>query len=329
MLAIPIYFLDRALLGGGGGGNWIKLDFRGLIFWSYITLVAVHVTLSSIAVLLFPKAGALRIHLGSMVLSVILLVTGVAVYGKVRRLAMSNEYRTLMESRRPLMNVIELKEWSYFPDENHPTEIRVSVVVHQSGRFAGNVTGEQTDSSGSSTTIFESTNGPESQRQVRSGEAFTYAFPLKFLTAGRADDVRVTLYLFKAPSGPAAGDIAKVFMKSPQRDDDGEYFLRSPAAPFATRELTAASPDRARERRDRRQASGRFSRGGMRVTCEYHPPPFSPWEKRTPENAEVVRHHPALSNLVLFTRRDLEARPENARHVTIKQSPYLRRSQIV
>jgi hypothetical protein len=122
------------------------------------------------------------------------------------------------------MNVIELKEWSYFPDESHPTEIRVSVVVHRSGRFAGNVTGEQTDSSGSSTTIFESTNGPESQRQVRSGEAFTYPFPLKFLTPGRADDVRVTLYLFKAPSGPDGGDIAKVFMESPQHDDDGEYF---------------------------------------------------------------------------------------------------------
>ena len=29
LLAIPIYFLDRALLGGGGGGNWITLDFRG------------------------------------------------------------------------------------------------------------------------------------------------------------------------------------------------------------------------------------------------------------------------------------------------------------
>ncbi len=108
LLAIPVYFLDRALLGPSGG-NWIALDFRGLVFWSYITLIAVHVILSSIAVLLFPKVGALRIHLGSMVLSVILLVTGVAVYGKVRRLAMSNEYRALMESRRPLMNVIELK----------------------------------------------------------------------------------------------------------------------------------------------------------------------------------------------------------------------------
>src|SRR4029453_11385200 len=97
-----------------------------------------------------------------------------------------------MESRRLLMNVIELKEWSYFPDESHPTEIRVSVVIHQPGRLAGSVIGEQTHSSGTSTTIFESTNGPESQRQVRSGDAFTYLFPLKFPTPGRAEDVRIT-----------------------------------------------------------------------------------------------------------------------------------------
>jgi hypothetical protein len=225
LLAIPIYFLDHALLGPkAGGGNWITLDFRGLIFWTYVILVAIHVILSSVGLLLFPKAAALWIHLGSMVLAVVLFITGVTVYGKLRRAAMSNEYRAMMESRRPLMNVIELKQWWYVPDENHPTEIRMNVLVHQSGRFAGNVTGEQTGSSDSSTTIFESTNGPESQRQVLSGEAFTYSFPLKFLSAGQADDVRITLYLLKAPSGPAPGDIEKVFMKSPQRDDDGEYF---------------------------------------------------------------------------------------------------------
>ena len=32
--------------------------------------------------------------------------------------------------------------------------------------------------------FFESTNGPESERQVRSGEAFTYPIPLKFLNPG-------------------------------------------------------------------------------------------------------------------------------------------------
>jgi len=234
LLAVPIYFLDRALLGRGGGGNWITLDFRGLIFWTYITLVAIHVTLSSIAVLLFPKSGALRIHFGSIVLSLILLVTGVSVYGKLRRLAISNEYRMLMERRRHLSNMIELKQWWYFPEDSHPTEIRVSVVVHQSGRFAGNVVGEHTDSSESSSTVFESANGPESQRQVTAGEAFTYAFPLKVLTAAQADDVRITLYLFKARSGPATDDIAKVFMKSPQQDDDGQFLygvLPAPSQP--------------------------------------------------------------------------------------------------
>jgi hypothetical protein len=224
LLAIPIYFLDRALLRGGGGGNLITLDFRGVLFWSYVTLIAIHVTVSSVAVLLFPKAGALRIHLGSMVVSVILLVTGIAVYGKLRRLAISNEHQALMASRKPLSNVIELETWWYFPDESHPTKIRVSVIVHQSGRFAGDVVGERTDSSDSSETVFVSTNGPESQRQVSDGQAFTYAFPLKFLAAGRADDVRITLYVFTASSGPAADDIAKVFMRLPQQDDDGEYF---------------------------------------------------------------------------------------------------------
>ena len=225
LLAIPIYFLDRALLGArGGGGNWITLDFRGLIFWTYVLLVGIGITISSIAILVFPKSGVLRIYFASVVLSALLLVTSAVVYGKLQRLAVANQYRAFMDSRKPLINAIELKRWWYVPDVADPTEIRVNLVVHQSGRFAGNVTGEQTDPSGFSTRVFESTNEPESQRQVSSGEAFTYGFPLKILSAGRADNVEITLYLFKAPSGPAGGDITKIFMKSPQRDDDGQYF---------------------------------------------------------------------------------------------------------
>ena len=168
LLAVPIYFLDLAFTGGGSGGsNWITLDFRGLIFWTYVTLVAIEVAVSSIAVWLFPKAGALPIHLGSIVLSLVLLVAGVVVYGKLRRAIISNQQQTLMERRRPLANVIELKEWWYFPDDIYPTEIRVNVVVHESGRFAGNVTGEQTDPSGSSTNVFEWTREPATGWQRR------------------------------------------------------------------------------------------------------------------------------------------------------------------
>jgi hypothetical protein len=223
VVAVPIYFVDRAYFAPKGG-NWITLDFRGLIFWTYITLLAIDVPLSSIAVLSFPRSGVFRIHACAMVFSIVLLAAGLAGYDKLHRAAIASQYRALAESRRRLINVIELKEWWYFPDDIHPTEIRVNVAVHQSGRFAGNVTGEQTDSSASSRTVFESANEPESQRQVSSGEAFTYVFPLRILNAAHADDVRITLYLFKAPSGPAAGDITKVFMTSPQQDDDGQYF---------------------------------------------------------------------------------------------------------
>jgi hypothetical protein len=68
-----------------GSGNWITLDFQGLIFWTYVTLIGVHVALSSIGVVSFPTSGALRIHFWAMVLSVILLVIGVVIYGKLLR----------------------------------------------------------------------------------------------------------------------------------------------------------------------------------------------------------------------------------------------------
>ena len=53
----------------------------------------------------------------------------------------------------------------------------------------------------------------------------------------RADSVQIALYLFKAGSGPATGDIAKVFISSPHEDDDGQYsygVLPLPARPIRT-----------------------------------------------------------------------------------------------
>jgi hypothetical protein len=89
LLAAPVYFLDKAALQPSGG-NWITLDFRSLIFRTYIILLAIHLTISSIGVLLFSRSGVLRIHFGSMVLSLILLVAGFVVYGKVLQLRLMN-----------------------------------------------------------------------------------------------------------------------------------------------------------------------------------------------------------------------------------------------
>jgi hypothetical protein len=233
LIAVPVYFLDLAVTKVSHS-DWITLDFRGIIFWSYIALLAIDITLSSIALLVFPNLGALRIYLGSIVLSLILLASSVAVLGELNRWVVGNQQRTLMEKRRSRIGVIELKAWRYVPDDIHPAEIRVNVVVHDSGRFAGNVTGEQTDPSSTSKTVFESIDQPERQLHVRSGDAFSYAFPLRILDVAHANNVQITLYLFKAESGPASGDITKVFMNSPRQEDDGQFFygvLPAPSQP--------------------------------------------------------------------------------------------------
>ena len=96
LLAIPMYLVDLASTRDNGGGNWITLDFRGLIFWTYIAFLAIDIVLSSIGVLSFPQPGVLRIHFCSMVLSVILLVTGFVVYGKLLRAAAISSRSTNM-----------------------------------------------------------------------------------------------------------------------------------------------------------------------------------------------------------------------------------------
>jgi hypothetical protein len=72
-----------------------------------------------------------------MVLSVILLATGFVAYGKLLRARAISDQRTFMESRRSLINVIELKKWGYFPDDINPTEIRVNVVVPPARQVCG------------------------------------------------------------------------------------------------------------------------------------------------------------------------------------------------
>ena len=52
---------------------------------------------------------------------------------------------------------------------------------------------------------------------------------------GPPEAVQIALYLFKAPNGPAVDDIEKIFMKSPQQDDDGQFFYGVLPAPSHSR----------------------------------------------------------------------------------------------
>jgi hypothetical protein len=224
LLSIPIYILDLTFAGGGGGGNWITLNFRGFIIGTYLAWLAIQVTLTTFAIRLFPGSGPILIHFGTVIPSLVLLVGGFFAYVKLEDRVQANQSRAIAERRKPHLNIIELKDWLYFPDDINPTELRVEVLVHAAGRFAGNVSGAETDASGSSRPVFQSTNDPSRQRRIGRDETFTYAFPLEILHAGRATDVSITLYLFEPQVEPAIRDITKIFIKSPSVDDDGQYF---------------------------------------------------------------------------------------------------------
>ena len=224
LLAVPIYFVDRALLDPANSSNWIVLDFRGLLFWSYAIWLGIYVVVGSLALWLLPGARKVGAQLGLMVLAFALLLTGFFTYSRALAWKARAQDRVAMEQRKARMNVIELNSWRFVPNEVSPVAVQVDVTVREPGRFAGNLRGERSDATGGASAVLESTNEPQSQRQVSEGERFTYDFPLQIVGPGPADTISITMYLFKAGSGPASGDIAKVFSTSPHPDDDGEYF---------------------------------------------------------------------------------------------------------
>jgi len=84
LLAVPMYFLDLAFTGEGGG-SWITLDFRGLIFWTYITWLAIHVAFKFNYRPVISQVRSIAHSLLVIGLSVILLAAGFVVYGKLLR----------------------------------------------------------------------------------------------------------------------------------------------------------------------------------------------------------------------------------------------------
>lgn len=218
LLAVPLYFADRYLLKGGGGG-WISLDMHGLIIVPYIAFVALHIAVSSLALSLFTTTRLLPLHLLSGIVSICLLVAGFFVYSGYARAEEAASYQKRMETIQQLRKVIELREWWYEPNAEAPSEIHVRVKVSESGRFSGNVEGRAAGDYGEM--IFNTVDSPH--RQVSKGEEFSFAFPLHFLKAGKADSVSITLYMFKDQTGSIPENVTIIFENNPSSDYDGHF----------------------------------------------------------------------------------------------------------
>ena len=221
LVAIPVYFADRYLLKGGGGG-WISLNLNGLIIVPYIAFVAVQIAVSSLALFQFPTARVVPLHLLSGVTSIGLLVVGFFAYTGYERARETADYEKRMETIQHLREAIELREWWYEPNAEAPTEIRVRVKVSESGLFSGNAEGRSGAKLGEM--IFNTQDTPP--RQAGKGEEFSFVFPLHFLSEGKADSVSIALYLFKDETGTVPEDLTIIFEDNPATEYDGQSIYK-------------------------------------------------------------------------------------------------------
>lgn len=208
LLSLPIWWLDEHTLKSGGR-DWIALDFRGLLVKSYLAFVLLHIGLSTCALRYFGGSHLAMIHVGSAVCVITLIGAGLFVYDRMQRTTAQQGSEARLEQRKTHAHEIELKSWSYVPDEEHATAIHVELVVTAPGRFSGNMTGAD----------------GEEQRMVRANEHLTYVFTLTGQRAPAWSEIAFTFYLFKGPVGSATPeDVSKVFIREPATEDDGFYF---------------------------------------------------------------------------------------------------------
>jgi hypothetical protein len=222
LLAVPVYFLDRTMLKGGGG-NWISLDLTGLFINTYICFMMAHVLISTVGLALIGR-GLVLVHALSVILSIAVVVAGFFLYADWKDSIEKRNYDARMEQRKQYMNVIELISWRYIPDEKTPVQIVVRVHVSEAGRFAGGVTAYSHDEYDIPTHIFGSFD--EEQRYVAAGDEFDFVFPIKIYNSGKPDEISITLHLFKNEpiDGPSLDDRTKIYTTEMKTEDDGHYY---------------------------------------------------------------------------------------------------------
>jgi len=230
LLAIPLYFADKYLLKGGGGG-WISLNFNGLIIVPYIAFVAVHIAVSSLILFVSPNVRLLPLHLFSGIISIGLLVVGFLSYSARERARDAENYAKREETIQQLRKAVELREWWYAPSAEAPTEVHVRVKANESASFSADASGY---AEGIRELIFNTNTQEFPQHDAGKGEEFTLVVPLHFLKEGKAGSVSITLRLYKSDHSTLPEDATIIFEDRPSSYYDG-LFIHEQIPPRTTR----------------------------------------------------------------------------------------------
>lgn len=82
LLAMPVFIVDNNTLKSEGR-NWISLDLRGMFIWSYVGFIAVHITLSTVAVIYTQQFKLFKIHFFSAIISLAVFGIGLLLSDKI------------------------------------------------------------------------------------------------------------------------------------------------------------------------------------------------------------------------------------------------------
>lgn len=225
-LALPLYFVDVNLLKPNHGG-FISLDFRGVIFRSYVIILALHLVITTAWLYFGTPPSLTRIHLTSFVASTGLFIAGFFATVTFYEASTSAEREARLENRKNLYDVIKLEKWWYVPSIEHPKEIHVQMTFSQNGRFAAQVDGWEKGDYGEQIYVGELDN----QIQVKAGDTVTAVLNITHYNSGEVEKIRFFFYLFEKKKGPSEGDISKAYLDTPTTKDNGKYFYEHLPAP--------------------------------------------------------------------------------------------------
>ncbi len=103
MLCIPVYLLDNYWLKSSGR-DWISLNFKNVLIWTYVAFIGLHILLSTLVIFSFHHSKLFTVHLYSAILSLVLLSVGFFAFEKIKSNDSSGKDLAKMEHRKSLYN---------------------------------------------------------------------------------------------------------------------------------------------------------------------------------------------------------------------------------
>ena len=217
LLALPVYLADRNLMAPTSGP--LPVDMRGVLITVYLIWFGIEAVVSTGLLLAFRDARPVWIHLLSAPVAVLLTIAGVVAFGAFGDYRAGKAREAHLEARAGYADAIRLVQWQLEPAVGTPERALLSLDFWFSGRFAAHIEGRSIDD------MQTYTGELKPQVQVEAGEHLDAVLPLTHYRDLPAENVSITLYLFKDETGSAPEDIRMTYRSGlTAREDDGSRF---------------------------------------------------------------------------------------------------------